>query len=255
MRAATGSAAAIVLAGGSGSRVGATGNKVYLPVAGRPMLAWSLRTFLRAPGIGPVLLVARAEDGAPAARLLRGDPEFARVEVVTGGATRQESELAGLRRLADRIRDGRVDVVLVHDGARPMVGPALVAAVLAAAREAGGAIPALPRDDVALAAPDGASLTGSAPPDLVAVQTPQGFRAGSVLAAYERADREGFAGTDTASCVHRFDPGLSIRVVPGDDHNFKITYPHDVPVAEWVLSRFARGEAATPAVKRGPAGP
>ena len=170
-----------MLAGGSGSRVGAAANKVYLPLAGRPMIAWSLRAFVGAPGIGPVLLVIRDADREPAAELLAGEPGWAEVELVTGGRTRQESELAGLRRLADRIRAGRVDVVLVHDGARPMVSRALLAAVLRTAREVGGAVPGLPRDDLALAAPDEAGratvLTGPAPPGLVAVQTPQGFRA------------------------------------------------------------------------------
>ena len=164
MGAPSGTAAAIVLAGGIGSRVGAAGNKVYLPVAGRPMIAWSLRAVVGAPGIGPVLLVARGEDREPVAELLGSEPGWADVELVIGGSTRQASELAGLRRLADRIRDGRVDVVLVHDGARPMVSRELLAAVLRTAREVGGAVPGLPRDDLASAGPDpagtGTVLTG-----------------------------------------------------------------------------------------------
>lgn len=254
MRAATGTAAAIVLAGGSGSRVGADANKVYLPVAGRPMIAWSLRAFVGAPGIGPVLLVVRDVDRGPAAELLGRRPGWAEIELVTGGRTRQESELAGLRRLADRIRGGRVDVVLVHDGARPMISRALLAAVLRTAREVGGAVPGLPRGDLALAAPDEAGratvLAGPAPPGLVAVQTPQGFRAAPLLAAYEEAERLGFAGTDTASCVRRFAPSLPIRALPGEGRNFKVTYPHDIAVADRVLAGFAVGEAASPLVKR-----
>jgi 2-C-methyl-D-erythritol 4-phosphate cytidylyltransferase len=256
MGAPTGTAAAIVLAGGSGSRVGAAGNKVYLPVAGRPMIAWSLRAMVGAPGIGPVLLVARSEDREPVAELLGSEPGWANVELVAGGSTRQASELAGLRRLADRIRDGRVDVVLIHDGARPMVSQALLAAVLGTAREVGGAVPGLPRDDLAPAGPDpagpGTVLTGAPAAGLIAVQTPQGFRAGPLLAAYEEAERVGFVGTDTASCVQRFAPALPIRALPGEGRNFKVTFPHDVTVAERVLGAgFAGSEPASPLVKRG----
>lgn len=224
-------AAALVLAGGSGSRVGADRNKVYLPVAGRSVLAWSVDALAGAPGVGPVVLVVRPEDHAHVRRLLDHEVDHA-VEVVDGGATRQASELAGLRALAGRIGAGEVDVVLVHDGARPLVGPALVAEVLRVARASGGAVPGLVRTDLAVA--DGTTL--SVPVRLTAVQTPQGFRAAPLLAAYERAEAEGFAGTDTASCVERFAPGLAVHAVPGDPRNIKITYPHDVDVVAGALA-------------------
>jgi 2-C-methyl-D-erythritol 4-phosphate cytidylyltransferase len=220
-----------VLAGGSGTRVGADRNKVYLPLRGRPVLAWSLATFTGMPEVGVVVLVVREPDREPARRLL-AEHTPGGVEVVTGGRTRQESELAALRLLAPRIADGTVDAVLVHDGARPLAGRALAAAVLAAARETGGAVPGLWRTDLAVAAPDGSGLAGPAPDGLVAVQTPQGFRAAPLLAAYEEAARHGFTGTDTASCMERFAPDVPIRWVPGDERNFKITYAHDLHVAE-----------------------
>jgi 2-C-methyl-D-erythritol 4-phosphate cytidylyltransferase len=232
--AAGGTAAALVLAGGSGTRVGAGRNKVYLPIAGRPVIAWSLDAMAGAPGIGPVVLVVRPEDRDLARAVL--DQEFAgrAVELVDGGATRQDSELAGLRVLADRIARSAVDVVLVHDGARPLVGRALVVEVLRVAREVGGAVPGVARDDLADAT-EGEGL--GAPATLVAVQTPQGFRAAPLLAAYERAAQWGFAGTDTASCVERFAPGLPVRWIAGETHNVKITYGHDVPVAAAALVR------------------
>jgi len=223
-------AAAVVLAGGSGTRVGADRNKVYLRLRGRPVLAWSIATFTEMPEIGIVVLVVRAPDRMLADRVL-AEHAAPGVEVVTGGATRQESELAGLRRLADRIGAGAVDAVLVHDGARPLAGRSLAAAVLAAARATGGAVPGLRRSDLATATPDGAGLAGSAPEGLVAVQTPQGFRAAPLLAAYEEAAARGFAGTDTASCMQRFAPDVPIRWVPGEERNFKITYAHDLAVA------------------------
>ena len=129
-----GRAAAVVLAGGSGTRVGGESNKVYLPVAGRIMIGISLNTFATLPEMGPLVLVVRTEDRELAGRVIDREVDAA-VEVVTGGSTRQESELAGLRQLADRIRDGRIDTVLIHDGARPFAGPALVREVLRVARE------------------------------------------------------------------------------------------------------------------------
>jgi 2-C-methyl-D-erythritol 4-phosphate cytidylyltransferase len=230
-------AAAIVLAGGSGARIGAGRNKVYLPLGERTVLGWSLHAFAAHPEIGTVVLVTRAEDAEQAGREVA---DLASVEIVTGGATRQESEWCGLHLLADRIAADTIDTVLIHDGARPLVSSALISAVLAAARADGGAVPGLLRDDLAAATPDGTGLRW--PPDadaLVAVQTPQGFRARPLLAAYDRAREEGFVGTDTASCVQRFTD-LPVRWVPGDEHNLKITYPHDLARAERLVSFVTR---------------
>jgi 2-C-methyl-D-erythritol 4-phosphate cytidylyltransferase len=230
--------AAIVLAGGSGTRVGSRQNKVYLPLAGRTVIAWSLDTLAGMREVGPVVLVVRAEDRDTAARVLEHEVERAGIEIVTGGATRQESELAGLRVLASRIGDGEVDVVLIHDGARPLVSRSLVSGVVRAARECGGAVPGLPRDDLAAVSPDGFVVDGPGQ-GLVAVQTPQGFRARPLLAAYEEAARQRFSGTDTASCVERFAGDLPVRIIMGEDRNFKITYAHDLLLAEQVLARSA----------------
>jgi 2-C-methyl-D-erythritol 4-phosphate cytidylyltransferase len=160
-----GRAAAIVLAGGSGSRVGAERNKVYLPLAGRTVISWSLDVFADMPEIGPVVLVVREEDRPLDDRVV----EHSGVETVTGGASRQESELAGLRLLVSRIGTGEVDAVLIHDGARPLLTRTLAAAVLAAARSGGGAVPGLARDDLARAGPDGNTLDGPAPGGLAGV--------------------------------------------------------------------------------------
>ena len=241
-------AAAIVLAGGSGSRMGAGSNKVYLPLAGRSVISWSLNVLAGMPEIGPVVLVIRAEDRAVVDGVVDREVEQDGVEIVTGGASRQESELAGLRVLAARIGSGEVDTVLIHDGARPLLTRALAAGVLAAARSHGGAVPGLSRVDLASAGPDGSTLDGPAPGGLIAVQTPQGFRAAPLLAAYEEAARCGFTGTDTASCVQRFAADLPIRWVAGDERNFKITYAHDLLMAEEVL---VRGGRRPPAVSGG----
>jgi 2-C-methyl-D-erythritol 4-phosphate cytidylyltransferase len=231
-------AAAIVLAGGSGARIGAARNKVYLPLGARTVLGWSLRAFATQPEIDVVVLVTRAEDAAQAER--EAAAVAVPVEIVVGGATRQDSEWCGLHRLADRILTGAIDTVLIHDGARPLVSTALIAAVLAAARADGGAVPGLLRSDLAVASSDGTAVRWPPEADaLVAVQTPQGFRAGPLLAAYDRARDESFVGTDTASCVQRFTD-LPVRWVPGDERNIKITYPHDLAHAAHLVSPVTR---------------
>ncbi|CAA9419665.1 MAG: 2-C-methyl-D-erythritol 4-phosphate cytidylyltransferase [uncultured Pseudonocardia sp.] len=142
-----------------------------------------------------------------------------------------------MRHLAGRIDAGAVDTVLNHDGARPLMTRTPAAGVLHAARS-GGAVPGMRRGDVAVAAPDGHGLVAMAPEGCVAVQTPQGFPAAPLLEAYEHAAREGFAGTDTASCVERFAPELVTRWIAGDPGNIKITYPRDLVVAEQALARL-----------------
>jgi 2-C-methyl-D-erythritol 4-phosphate cytidylyltransferase len=226
--------AGIVLAAGAGTRVGNSRNKVYLPLGGRRIVTWSLELFRQVPGIGRLVLVVREDDRELAAEVLDRELAGVPVELVTGGETRHESEYRALLHLADDIRRGEIDVVLVHDAARPLTPVRVVQEVLARAVETGGAIPALPLEDVAGVDADGRL----APPDrshLIRVQTPQAFRSARLLAAYEAAAADGFAGTDTASCVERYE-GLPVHVVAGDPRNLKVTYADDLFMAELMLA-------------------
>jgi 2-C-methyl-D-erythritol 4-phosphate cytidylyltransferase len=229
-------AAGVVLASGSGTRVGGEVNKVYLPLAGRRVVGWSLAALAEVPDIGVLVLVIREQDRELAAEVVAGIDRP--VEIVPGGASRQESELMALRCLADRIESGAVDAVLIHDAARPLVTPELAGAVLRTAREFGGAVPGLPRDDLISA--DGDTVTGVDLGLLVTVQTPQGYRAGPLLAAYERAAADEFVGTDTAACMARYSD-LPTRCIDGDERNMKITYPYDVAIAQRLLAVHTRG--------------
>jgi len=227
-------AAAVILASGAGVRVGGARNKVYLPLGGIPVVAWSVRTFAATAGIGALLLVVRPQDQALAGEALAAGQPGADAEIIHGGAQRQDSELMALRHLAPRISSGEIDVVLMHDAARPLASGGLVSAVLAAAREPGGAVPGVPRRDVVLASEDGGAATADLG-TMMAMQTPQGFPAAPLLAAYEQAAADGFYGTDTAACMTRYS-GRPARCVPGEDRNIKITYPHDVLIAEKFLA-------------------
>jgi 2-C-methyl-D-erythritol 4-phosphate cytidylyltransferase len=238
-------AAAVILASGAGVRVGGALNKVYMPLGGRSVVAWSLRTFAATAGIGALLLVVRPQDQGLAEEVLAAETPAASwpaVEIVHGGLQRQDSELMALRHLAPRIGSGEIDVVLIHDAARPLVSSDLVAAVLVAAGAPGGAVPGVPRPGLVLASEDG----GVAVADLgtmMAMQTPQGFPAAPLLAAYEQAAADGFYGTDTAACMTRYC-GLPARCVPGEDRNIKITYPHDLVIAEKFLACHGRTPCA-----------
>ena len=155
------------------------------------------------------------------------------VELVEGGDSRHASEFNVLRYLADDIDSGGLDVVLIHDAARPLAPCDMFVTAVETAREFGGAIPALTISDVVAQGSHGLEST-AAGGALVRVQTPQAFRARPLLQAYRAAAAEGFEGTDTSSCVEEYTD-LQVRTFPGDETNIKVTYPHDVAVAERLL--------------------
>ena len=235
----TARAAAVILAAGAGSRVGAGTNKVLLPLGGTAILTHSVRTVLDVQGVHRVVLVVRPDERDAVSDAVAPHLGAHDLWVVDGGAQRHDSEWRALRALAADIDAGELDVVAIHDGARPLATPALWSAVVAAAAEHGGAIPVVPSPRLSLR--DG-SL---APAGLVGVQTPQAFRAEELLAAYRAADADGFTGTDTASCLeHSGAQGagdLSVVAVPGDPANVKITFPEDLRLAEELFSRAQPG--------------
>lgn len=217
------SVAVAILAAGSGTRFGGEVNKAYLPLDGVPMVVWSLRRAARLSGVEALVLVVSAAEQQLAAAVVR-DHDLPPVDIVVGGASRHASEWAAIQSLADRIDAGTIDIVVIHDGARPYADDRLFADIVDTAAHHGGAIPARPQP--AVVAVDPAEAT---PGSFVTVQTPQAFRARALLAAYAAADREGFDGTDTASTAERFSD-LEIVVVPGPAANVKITYPTDAPL-------------------------
>jgi 2-C-methyl-D-erythritol 4-phosphate cytidylyltransferase len=225
-------AAAVILAGGSGTRVGAASNKVYLPLAGRSVVSWSLRAFADA-GLPRLVLVTRPDEMDLARSIVVRDVQI-EVDIVAGGTDRHGSEYAALRHLTPEIERGEIDVIAIHDGARPLLSGALIAAVLAAARSDGGAVPGIAVSDLAELRDD--RLTERAElATAVRVQTPQAFSAPELLAAYRLAADHGFTGTDTAACMERFGT-RPIRAVPGEVRNFKVTYAADLVLAERLLT-------------------
>jgi 2-C-methyl-D-erythritol 4-phosphate cytidylyltransferase len=228
--------AGIVLAAGGGTRIGQSRSKVYLPLAGRPIVAWSLELLWQVPGVERLVLAARAEELELAAEVVGRELPGVPVDLVRGGRSRHESEYLALSHLAEDIRGGRLAAVLIHDAARPLASLEMTERVLAAALRRGAAVPGVPAESI-MGVDAGGRLSPTAAERLVTIQTPQAFRALPLLEAHEAAARDGFTGTDTAACVERYGE-LEVEVVPGDPGNLKVTFPDDLLVAERLLGRM-----------------
>jgi 2-C-methyl-D-erythritol 4-phosphate cytidylyltransferase len=231
--------AGIVLAGGSGSRVQRDVNKVFLTLADREMLAYSLDTMDRASEIDELVLVVREEDRSMAERVISETGLSKLIAVVAGGDSRHQSEWHGLEALASEIESGEIEIVAIHDGARPFMTTEILHATIEAARKHGGGVPGMPIDGpVYERTEDG---TVALPHQrLRRMQTPQSFRSGPLLAAYRQAASQGREGVDTAETATRYSD-LAIEVVPGDPRNIKVTFVEDIFRAEEYAAAFARG--------------
>ena len=202
--------AAILLAGGTGSRFGAETPKQFLPLAGAPVLRHAAAALLDA-GV-PIQPV-----GDPA-RVAAALAPLAHRPVVPGGETRQDSVRAGLAALAA----DAPELVLIHDGARPLIPPDTIPALLAALETADGAIPAVAVADTLKRVADG-RITATVPREgLFRAQTPQAFRYATLVAAHVAAPP---GLTDDAAVLEA--AGLAVAVVSGSEDNIKLTYPED----------------------------
>jgi 2-C-methyl-D-erythritol 4-phosphate cytidylyltransferase len=231
--------AVVVLAAGAGTRVGGEVNKVLMPLRGVPVVAWSVRTARLVPGVARVVLVVRdgEQDAVRAAVEPHLDDREPDVEMVTGGETRHRSEWSAISLLAPAIEAGELDVVAMHDAARPLAGVGLYDRVIDAAARVGGAIPVAPLADLVTA--DGGDLpgdpSGGGGRRLVGVQTPQAFRASALLAAHRRAQADGFEATDTAAIIATYTD-LAVAAVDSDEGNLKLTVAADFRLAEALTS-------------------
>ncbi len=231
-------AAAVIVAAGRGERLGKPLSKAFVPIAGVPMLLHAVQRVVRSPAVDRVIVVVRGADVGRAQALLAesGAPKIA--AVVAGGAHRQESVLAGL------VHTGGAPVSVIHDGARPLVTPEVVTAVVQAAAETGAASAGVPvHETVKLM--DGRDASQTLDRDrLWIARTPQAFHTGLLVEAHHRARADGFLGTDDAGLVERL--GHKVRMVEDAAQNLKITVPGDLEVAEMYL-----GRERVPAVRTG----
>jgi 2-C-methyl-D-erythritol 4-phosphate cytidylyltransferase len=223
--------AVIVPAAGRGTRLGPGAPKALRLLGGTPLLVHAVRALVSARLVDTVVVAAPPEDLGSVRALLVDHVQPKDLTVVAGGASRQDSVRLALASLRPDI-----DVVLVHDAARPLVPPELVDAVASAVRSGAFAVvPVVPVADTVKRVDDrGAVIETLDRSALRAVQTPQGFRRATLEQAHQ-AGRDSGDATDDAALVER--AGLPVLTIPGSAEAFKITHPLDLTLAETLLVR------------------
>jgi len=223
---------AIIVAAGSSQRMGF--DKLFALLGDKPVVAHTLAAFERTECVTDIMLVGREEQLREMEELCRAH-KFAKLKkIVAGGEHRQDSVRAGLAQLADA-----AEFVAVHDAARPLITPEQIERVFEICQTHEAAVLGEPVTDTLKRVTEDCLVCGSVEREkLYALQTPQIFRRDLLAEAYEFIAANKLFVTDEASAVHHL--GRKIAVVPNEDHNFKITYPHDLPLAESILIRRQR---------------
>ena len=223
----------LIAAAGSGRRMGADRNKLLLPLAGRPVIAWTLDAALAAQSISWIGVVGQAVDREPIMALAEGAAKP--VVWIQGGSTRQESVLRGLAGLP-----AEAEHVLIHDGARCLAEPALFDRCAEAVAAGTALIAATPVTDT-IKKVDAAGLITDTPQrsELWAAQTPQGFQVNQLRRGHAEAQAQQWEVTDDASLFERL--GWPVQVLDAGPANIKVTTPFDLTVAEAVLALRAAG--------------
>jgi len=218
-------AAAVIPAAGAGRRMGGV-RKAFLELDGVPILQRCVETFLSHGAIRQVVIALAEEDVAAPPDWLRRPA----VTLVRGGSERHES----VRRALAAVRDD-IDLVAIHDAARPLVDAPLITRVLETAATGVGAIPALPASDTIHEVNDRMEIVHTPPRErLFAAQTPQAFPLPMIRDAHARAAADNVQGTDDAALAVRY--GYVVKIVPGEPANLKVTLPQDLAVARLLLA-------------------
>ena len=235
-----GSVDIVVVAAGSSTRMAGI-DKLLAPLQGRPLLSWTLDALRAATSTRTLILVTAPERVAAfAAQPWLGSDA---VRIVAGGARRQDSVAAG-------VAEATSDVVLVHDGARPLVSPSLVDRVARAAIERGAALPGWPVVETLKRIADGQIVETVDRRELVSAQTPQGGRRADLMSAYAQAVAEGRDVTDEGALLEA--AGVAVAVVEGEADNLKVTTPADLERADALLARRLGSPAHRPGPRQPP---
>ncbi len=216
--------AVIIVAAGESRRMGGQ-DKIFAPLLGKPLLAWTVQAFQASHYVNRIVLVLHPQAVERGSALFQGEMFSKVVAVCSGGPRRQDSVREGLNKISDAAW------VIIHDGARPCVDPEIIARGIKAAQETGAAIAAMPAlDTIKLVSPDG--FVEDTPPRsrLWAVQTPQVFRADLIRQAHEIIAEE---VTDDSAMVEKL--GHRVKIYPGSYENIKVTTPVDLAYAELIL--------------------
>ncbi|MCA1961768.1 MAG: 2-C-methyl-D-erythritol 4-phosphate cytidylyltransferase [Desulfomonile sp.] len=219
--------AALITAGGIGTRMATAVPKQYLDLCGLPILVRTLRAFQDNPLVDRIVLTVPAGEEDYCRRKMVEPYQFSKpIAIVTGGPTRQESVFNGLKEVFDAA------VVAIHDGVRPLISQDTITRTIEAAR-AGGAAVACVAVTETVKKRIGQYLTTIPRSDLWIAHTPQTFRTALIVQAHQLAYEQGFEATDDAMLVEWI--GHPVTVVEDSDENLKITTPHDLARAEMIL--------------------
>ncbi|MGD8192801.1 2-C-methyl-D-erythritol 4-phosphate cytidylyltransferase [Brevibacillus ginsengisoli] len=222
---------AVIVAAGSGKRMGANGNKLWLSLAGKSILAHTVERFATHPLIKETILVVSELDYQEVLNWLTTVPYQDRIKVTIGGAERQDSVRSGLHKLSDSI-----EYVLVHDGARPFITDEQIQAIITQVRFDQATVMAVPVKDT-IKVVNQAGIVQSTPErqSLYSVQTPQAFRLSLLKEAHQKANETNQLGTDDAMLVEWL--GQPVSVIMGSYENIKITTPDDLWFGEEILRK------------------
>lgn len=221
--------AAIVVAAGSGQRLGLAAPKAFVALGPYPILHYSLRTLARTGGVGQIVVTAPAGHCEEAGKIAQRAAPALAINVVEGGTTRQESV-----RIALQHSRADADVVVIHDAARPFASPELFTNCIEAAGRAGAAAACIPVADTLKQAAGDIVAETQRREGLFQAQTPQAFARGVLVAAHAGDDGAGNA-TDDAGLVERLG-SCRVRIVAGSTLNFKITTAEDLRLARALLA-------------------
>lgn len=213
---------AVIVAAGNASRMGGI-DKVMAPLGGEPMIVKTVRAFEMCDAIREIVVVTREDLLTQIMSLCAGCSKLR--TVVVGGADRTESVQAGLNALSDKVQ-----LVAVHDGARPLITDAVIDRVVRAAHTYSAAAPAVPVKDTIKVVKGGVIKSTPDRSTLQAVQTPQTFDLQLLRGALKNVTRKGIAVTDDCSAVEKL--GMSVKIVEGDERNIKVTTPADLKIAQ-----------------------
>lgn len=215
----------VIVAAGSASRMGGI-DKVMAPLGGEPMIVRTVRAFQECDAVKKIVVVTRQDLILPITSLCSGMDKVK--AVVAGGSSRQESVHLGLNAIS-----GEVQLVAVHDGARPLATWQLIDRVIRAANTYGAAAPAIPVKDTIKVVQGGVVKMTPDRSELYAVQTPQVFDYDLLRGALKKVEQEQLQVTDDCSAVEQM--GMRVKIVEGDERNLKVTTPLDLKIAQMLL--------------------
>ena len=221
----------ILLAGGSSDRVNNEENKVYFPIGGKPALSWALETLDNSDKVDSILLVVRDEDWEKTNNVIELVNPGKLSGVTIGGNTRHESEYQGLTYLKERPDVSEDDLILIHDGARPLLPNYLLDELINVAIKYGASAPGNNSNNLMKKEEFNKKEMQET---IVEVQTPQIFPASELWKSYELAKLDNWQALDTTECVSKYSE-LEAVVIPGDPRNMKVTFIEDIFILEEMI--------------------